>query len=339
MPIRDSTATSISGGASIKRITLPASTQPGDLLLIQWCAATAPDSPPLGWAEIVAYDGSVSHRIYRKFAVPGDANAQITIPSTSVAKVTLTAAVIAAPDSVAPTSGQAGLAETVSSTTHTGPGFTATTTGQVLQFLALKDGSVASSARSISAGYTLLQNQSSGGTGALVAMVAASTADIAAGTVPAVTWTLDQASANGHMVAIAIAPRSNNMAVRATTDVTSPSGATNVGASTMVGAQGDDDPNTYTLVPVSGTAVVSEMKFGTLPGPLKQVIRKIVLDGSNSVTITPSLVQGSTVLATYPAQTLSGITEQSYAITITTAQQAAQTILNDIRWRESITGA
>ncbi len=339
MPIRDSTATSVSGGASIKRITLPASVQPGDLLLIQWSAATAPDSPPLGWAEIVTYDGGVSHRIYRKFAVPGDANLQVTIPSTSVAKVSLAAVVIANPDSVVPTSGLGGLVETVSSTTHAGPSITATTTGLVLQFMSLKDGATASSARSVSAGYTILQNQGTGGTNSMIAMLAVSNTDIAAGTVPAVTWTSDQASANAHTVAIAIAPRSNNVAVRAVTDITTPAGATNIGGASMTAVQSDDDPNTYSLIPVSATAVVSEMKFGTLPSPLKQVIRKVILDGSNSVTITPALVQGTTVLATFAAQNLTGITEQSYTITLTAPQQALQTVLGDIRWRETITGA
>jgi hypothetical protein len=339
MPIRDSTATSVSGAAAVKRITLPASVQPGDLLLIQWSAAVAPDTPPLGWAEIVTYDGGVSHRIYRKFAAPGDANAQITIPSTSVAKVSLAAVVIANPDSVVPTSGQGGLVETVSSTTHVGPGITSTTTGLVLQFLSLKDGATASSARSISAGYTLLQNQGTGGSNSMIAMIAVSTTDIASGTVPAVTWTSDQASSNAHSVAIAIAPRSNNLAVRTITDITSPAGSTNVGGTSMSAVRGDDDPNTYTLIPVSTTAVVSEMKFGTLSGPLKQVTGKVILDGSNTVTITPALVQGTTVLATFAAQVLTGITEQSYTITLTAPQQAAQTVLGDIRWRESITGA
>lgn len=340
MPVlRDSAATSISGAAAIKRITLPPTVQPGDLMFIQWVAGAGPDTPPLGWAEAAGVEGNVSHHIYRKFAVTGDANSQITIPSTSVAKVSLAAFVFANPDTVAPTSGQALLFESTSSTTHVGPPLSATTTGPVLQFLALKDTATASTVRSISAGYTIIKDQSSGGGSAVIAMSALSNADLASGTVPAVTWTADQASANAHMIAISLAPRSTSVAVRASTDITLPAGATNVGGATMVACQGDDDPNTYTLIPVSATAVVSEVKFPTQSTPLTQMIRKLVLDGSNTVTITPALVQGTTVLKTYTNQTLTGIGEQSYSITIPPADQALQTVLSDLRWRETITGA
>jgi hypothetical protein len=337
--LRDKASTSLTGAAAAKKITLPSTVQPGDLLILHWAAGGAPDSAPLGWGAIpVGTDVGVSSRVFFKFAVTGDASSQVTVPSTDVAKVSLTAQVWANADSVTPLAGIGGASETVSSLTHVSAATASSATGPVIQMLALKDTSTASTSRTITPGYQIQVDQSSGGGSALVGMVAVSAADVAAGTVPAATWFIDQASPNAHMITLALAPRSANRAIRTIQDITTIPGTVFVGAATASEARADEDENTYALIPVSSTAGVQEQKLEPTQTPIKSLMGGGILDGSSTVTIIPELVQGTTVLATFPAQVMTGIGELTYTVNLSAGQQASQTILNDLRLRETITG-
>lgn len=339
--LRDKASVQISGGSTAKKITLPSTVQPGDLIILHWAAGGPVDSAPVGWGTIpVGTDTGVSSRLFYKFAVTGDASSQVTIPSTGVAKVAIGAMVWANADSVTPIAVTGGILETASSSTHVSASVTSPSLGPVIQLLTLKDTATASTSRAIASGYTLVYDQAVSGSAAPIAAAWVSNADIAAGAVPTVTWNVDQPSANAHMITIVLAPRSANVAIRATSDVTVPAGATFVGGTTLFGTTGDDDPNTYTLLSNLATAEATEVKFPSdLSSPLKSVGGRMILDGSSSVTMVPEIVQGTTVLATLATQTITGIGEQSWSVNLTAGQQAAQTILTDIRLRQTWSGS
>lgn len=326
-----------------KVLTIPAGVVVGDLMLLQWVGGTALATPPSGWAQVVTNNDGVELTVFRRFAQAGDAGSTVTIDAPTTAKSFMTLLVYSGVSTATPIAGFTSAVEATSQTTHaTGSIAAMPADARVVQFLGMKDGATSSSARTVPSGNTQRENlDSAAGTFGFVSMASERTAATTAGTIASVNWGSDQASATAVMITIVIAPTTSVVGVGPTADVTVPSGSSNVGGTTMHDVQADDDPNTYTLVPVTGVPVTSSLKFGPLSSPLTAVTRKVILEaGTSSVIIIPSLRRGATTIATYSAQTLTGTGEQSYTINIGSGDQTAQaTDLTDIRWFESITGS
>jgi hypothetical protein len=336
------------GGATAKSITLPSSPtlQVGDDMYLQWVGGTDYNNGPAGWA-LIYHEApgavGVSHAVFHRICQAGDPGSTVTVDDTvtTVAKSVLNFVAVRSVDSTGPVAGSNHSNDTSSSVTHNSPSIAGiATTGKVLQFIGMKDGT-ASSTLSPGAAYTSVIRTSSGGaTAPVVGGIAISTADVAAGTVGSQTWTSDQASNNVTMIAIAIKPLSTVVGVRTTTDITVPTGATFVGGADLHSVHGDDDPNTYDRFVLDPTTPqVEEERFPTLPGPLTGYTGKLQLDGAVTVTVTVRLVQGSTVLFTATPITITAAGEQSYHVDFDSTVQAAQTDLTNIRIRKSYVGS
>lgn len=336
------------GGATAKSITLPSSPSlvVGDDMYLQFAGGadlSGTDHYPTGWSiveEEKVSDGNVSvhHVVLHRTCQSGDPGSVVTVVDTvaAIAKSVLQFVAVRSVDSTAPIN-KSGKTFSTSGTTHGTPALSSvTTTGKVLEFLAMKDGT-ASSTLTIDALYDVIARTSTGGTTApIVAGSAISHADIASGTVASKLWTSDQASTNVSTIGIAVAPSSTVVGVRTSSDITLPSSATFTGGTTLFGVHGDDDPNTYDRFIVSAVAQVEEEKFPALPGPLTGYTGKVVLDGAASVDVVVKLVRGSTVIYTGSTHTISAAGEQSYHDDFDGTVQTAQAVdLTDIRVRKS----
>ena len=203
---RDSSTQSRTGGATPKDINLPAAVRAGDLILLQWTAGVDPDGDPSGWTRIFASPiSSMSHIIWYKFAVAGDAGANVLVPSTGIGKVNINAVAYSGADSSTPIEAFTGIAETTSRTTHTSGTVSVADAAMVCQFLGMKDGATSSVTRSGPAGYALRQNATTGGAAYAIVGMAADRLG-SAGTVDAVTWTADQPTSTASMVTVAVTP-------------------------------------------------------------------------------------------------------------------------------------
>lgn len=341
------------GGATAKSITLPAgpTLQVGDDMYLQFVAGgdydnAATGATPAGWSivenELFGVNVSVHQTVFHRVCQAGDPGSVVTVPDTVAAlgKTVLNLVVVRSVNSSGPIQDSSKSHETASSATHATPVATVTNAGKVLQFIGLKD-ATASTTMTLPGTYSVIARTTTGGaTAPIVGVTAISAADIAPPNAASVNWTSDQVSANASMISIAIDPLSTVVGVRTSSDITVPSGATfGGGATTLFGAHGDDDPNTYARFIVSGTAQVEEEKFPALPGPLTGYTGKLSLDGATTVTVVVRLVQNTTVLYTGSGHTIVAAGEQSFHDDFDAGVQATETDLTNLRIRKSYTGS
>ena len=338
---RDSVSATFTSIGSTKQVTLPATIQAGDLLVAQWITGTAPDSTPSGWTLLQQDTNSIIHYVYYRIAQSTDAGALLTIPTSTTVRSILSVFVYSGVSGASPFQASSVKTETVSQTTHTSNTVTTSSPAKVIQLLAMKDPTTNSVTRTGPAGYTLRQNVTVGPSFAQVSMVADSTSDIATGTVPSVTFTSDQSTINASVVTIALAPQTTTVAVRPSTDVTLPAGATVQGGASQAAVLADDDPNTYVSIPLGSTAVTGETKFPTLPAPLSRIVAKIQCEpATTTLSAVFSLVQGTTVIRSYTAfTTVNTSGEAVFDQAVAAGDQTAQTNLADIRVRYAFTGS
>jgi hypothetical protein len=341
------------GGATAKSITLPSgpTLAVGDDMYLAFAAGGDYDgassgATPAGWSiveqELFGVNVSVHQTVFHRVCQSGDPGSVVTVPDTVAAlgKTVLMLVVVRSVNSSGPIQDSSKSHETTSSVTHATPTATVTNAGKVLQFIAMKDGT-ASTTLTLPGTYDVIARATTGGgTAPIVAGTAISHADIAAGTAGSVNWTSDQASANASMIAVVIDLASTVVGVRTSSDITVPSGATfGGGATTLFGAHGDDDPNTYARFIVSGSAQVEEEKFPALPGPLTGYTGKLILDGATTTTVVVRLVQNTTVLYTGSGHTITAAGEQSFHDDFDAGVQATETDLTNLRIRKSYTGS
>lgn len=312
----------------------------GDAMYLMWSGGAAPSSgTPAGWAEIASGLGG-SAKLWFKLAQAGDIGAVVTCePGAGASKVQLALLVLSSVDQVTPNPASNTASETVSQVTHTGPTLTDPVTGKVIQFYWSKEGT-ASSSRALSGAYTKQVDGTNGSpTNAQVAVAAVSNADVT-GAIGAVTWTIDQPSANAFMVALAVGPVSTTVGVFPASDVNI-TGGTVVGAATAAAALGDLDDNTYIQYGVSGVAVHCIERFGSggspLQGPLQQFSLSIKMNGASSVVVTPTLRNGTTPINAQAPHTF--VADGTFTWVVSAPDQAAQTNLADIEVDFAITGS
>jgi hypothetical protein len=288
--------------------------------------------------------------VWTRTCQAGDAGSTVTIPATTVGKARMTCTAIAGPATVGPVAVAASVPEATAQTTHASPTPTNPSSGDpgfVMQFYAAKDGSVSSSARSISTGYTVRDDYSTAAASfAFVSMVATKNTGQAAGVVPAATWTADQATATAVMGTLVVAPASSTVALKPGVDLTVPAGATIVGGTTMSSVWADSDPATLVKVPLSGTAKTAVVRWvgsdgGVPPGPLKHFDVDVqCAPGTATLSMVAKLLQGTTVLHTYTAfATVNTSGVATFSQDVAAGDQTAQTNLSDIRLELDFTGS
>lgn len=351
--------------AAVKTITIPdgsfsvapiqggtpvvqAAVQPGDEMFLQWSAGSdiVPSSLFTGWSDITpaGHPTSWGARLYHRIAQAGDAGRVITMEDTAhAAKVQIALTVLQAADTGSPVNAINEASETTSQTNHVGPTVVSTVTapGKVMEFYFSQEGTAGAS-RAIDGAYTIINDGTNGSaSNGQVASAAISNADVAAGTVPARTWTIDVASNKAYMLAVAVAPVSTTVTVFPQTDVTLPGGSSLVGGATGAAVLGDNDPNTYIDFGVSGVATHIIERFGSvanpLPGPLQSITWDEAMDGAVSVTVTPTLRNGTTPIATYAPHTF--VAAGNFTWNIPGGDQTAQADLTNVQVDLAFTGS
>ncbi|HSK34360.1 MAG TPA: PKD domain-containing protein [Propionicimonas sp.] len=123
-PVTFVAATSTTGNRLNHTVTIPPSTQAGDLLVLFFVAnSTNPTyTGPAGWTQVETQsgDGTVG-RAYRKIATAGDAGTPVTVTSSGYAKDVTTVVAYRGVDPGAPLSDSASQLQTSSTTTHSTP--------------------------------------------------------------------------------------------------------------------------------------------------------------------------------------------------------------------------
>ncbi|WP_030526599.1 hypothetical protein [Phycicoccus jejuensis] len=328
---------------STKSVTIPGTTVVGDLMLLQWVGGTALDSPPPGWSPVQEITDGPQHVVWQRVAQAGDAGSTITVPATSTAKSFLRVLVYAGASSASPIAGSNAAPEASTASVHSTPTVASMPAdAKVVQFYAAKDGATSSSARSIASGHTLLGNlDSAAATFGFVSMAAERDAATTAGTVASVLWTTDQPTATASMITVVLAPATSTVGVRPVADTLVPAGTTFDGGTTIAGVTSDSDPNTRAKIGLTGTAAVAEVRMAPLAAPLNKLEVDVQCSpGTATLSMVVSLYNGTTLIRSYPAFTTvntAGVATFSQAVS--SADQAAQTSLSDIRVRLSLTGS
>jgi PKD repeat protein len=199
-------ASGASTGGTGASVSVPASVQPGDLLVLSVASAgTATHTPPAGWTQVASVTPTgATTTVWQRTAVAGDAGTSVVVAfsTTQKADVTLLAYSAAQVDRA----GVATATEAFAAGNHTQPTVTAAQQGsRVLWLWNVK--SSASTVLSLPDGTVSRSSFTGTGTG-YVTTLAAESAQTVSGAVPGPTSTADGvASGRTTMVALVLAPR------------------------------------------------------------------------------------------------------------------------------------
>lgn len=326
-----------------KSIQIPGSVTAGDLLLLQWLGGSALDSEPAGWSKLQEVNDGPQHIVWYRVAQAGDAGATVTVAATSTAKSFLRVLAYSGVSTTSPVAGSDGIPEPSTAATHVSPAITSMPAdARVVQFFGAKDGATSSSARSVGSGYTLQGNLDSvAASYGFVSMAAEKTAGTTAGTVASVTWTADQPTATASMITVVLAAASSTVGVRPTADTLVPAGTTFDGGTTIAGVTADNDPNTRAKIGLSGTAKVAEVRMETMSSPLNKIEVDVqCAPGTATLNMVVGLYNGTTLIRSYTAfTTVNTAGVATFSQVVSAPDQAAQTLLGDIRIRLTLTGS
>lgn len=332
---------------------LQPSVQVGDLMLLSISAGASPTYSALftGWSEITPAGGPSTWgaKLFYRFAQAGDAGSTVTVEDAAhTAKMELQLTALSGVDTGTPIAAIAMNQDTTANTSHTGPAVTngLAAAATIAQVFFSQEGTAGSAAFTIDGtggnAYTIVNGGRNGSTAnAQVAATALSNAPIVPGSVTARTWTSDASANKNVMMAVVIAPTSTTTTVFPQTDVSLPSGTVITGGATGAAVMGDNDPNTYVDFGVSGVAVHVIERFGSvalpLNGPLQTITADVALNGATSVSVTPTLRNGTTPIATYAAHVFSA--NGSFTWNVPSGDQTAQVDLTNVQVDFAVTGS
>jgi hypothetical protein len=187
---------------SNSQVTIPATVQPGDTLVLlgsyAFGSTTTPANPttPAGWtpAAPMVTNSALQSAVWTKVAVAGDAGTTVSTPLANSSRSTLE---LAAYQGVAATGGIAAIASSqdVSTAAHTSPTVTAPAGDWVVQFWS--DKSSGTTLWTPPSGVTERGTSYGSGTGRTSGLLADSGAPVAAGTYGGDTATTDVVSGRG----------------------------------------------------------------------------------------------------------------------------------------------
>lgn len=327
-------AATFSTAGSVKQIAIPASTVVGDLIVVDYLAATGagPAATPAGFtAGPTASDNCVLATYYR-VAQSGDAGQNVTVSQSGTGSRAQMMITVYRGVATSGSVGQTNTAtESGTSATHVGGSITTSATSWVRRTLAVKDGATPSTTITAPSGFTLRES-SPGNTlssvNQLGLAVADTGADVAAGSQTG-TWTVDQTTSDAAMVVMELVPTTTTVTVRPDATV-STTGCTIVGGATGHAVTADNDPATYIEVPTGGTFTI-KLALETPPSALKSVTIKFYGSGSPvTMSVQAKLAMSGTPIVNFATETAVVTSETTKTYTIDAAGQAAQTTLTDL---------
>lgn len=324
-------------------VTIPATVQAGDLLLLvgglnNGGSAGFDWSTPAGWTK--KDDRSVGSNLYgvlyAKVAVSGDAGATVTLASGTTGKSCAILAAYSGVDQSSPIDGVAGLSETISTASHTTPTLTTTADQDVIVIAAIQSDTTADT-WSTTGGYTKRQDSTDNvNTNGHVVGTLQDKGPEAVGTYGGEAITCSNAAGKAAMWTIAISPQATTQTARPTSDidVTNAVGVPTPGAGSGVYANLAANDDTHYAEISNGGDV--EVGLGALIDPLSgsgHVVsyRAEFAGGATSGTVTATLKQGTTTIASW-TDTLSG-SFATFSHTLTSTQANAITDYSQLRLR------
>lgn len=329
-------------------VTIPATVQPGDAMLlfhVMNSASLAVTTPPTGWdpLEGTQTTASAAYTAWRRVAQAGDAGATVTVGTNggSALKNTMLVGAWSGVDTTTPVDAFTHALESTSQTAHAAGTVNTTNDNDVIVSVAMgKDTGV--TAWTPPGGFTSRVSNFAGGTGQTDGAIADTTTTTHGTGLGGGTWTEDVASTNVCIYTIALAPLSATTSVRPASDVTT-TGWTTVPAQAATDSYAsrlaDGNDLTYASSPTNPNAAVLEVKLGVPPGPLTQIThRGYTSGGATSMTIVTGLYMGTTLIASF-TETALVTAPTTFTYTLNASQQAAQTDLTDLRLRVTATVA
>lgn len=345
---RDAASNSLQASASVS-VTIPATVQPGDLLLlfhVMNSATLAVTNPPSGWnpLETTQFGASAGYTAWSRVAQAGDAGSTVTVGTNggSNLKNTLLLGAWSGVDTTTPVDAFVHALETTSQTTHAA-GTVTTTKDNALIVSAVLAKDSDGTTWTPPAGFTSRGSSFAGGAGQTDGAIADKATTTHGAGLGGGNWTEDTAATNVCIYTVALAPLSATTSVRPASDVTT-TGWTSVPAQGSAGDSyasrlADGNDSTYVSSPTDPDAAVLEVKLGVPPGPLTQLThRGYASGGATSMTITTELVMGTTVIASFQ-ETAIVTSPTTFTYALDAAEQAAQTDLTDLRLRVTATVA
>jgi hypothetical protein len=203
--VRDAAGTSARSATSVS-LTVPASVQPGDaLLLVLSTNSTVTGTAPAGWAEEgrQASGSSITTQVWSRVAQAGDAGAQLTVPLSGQAKATLQLAAYSGVSAADPVAMLAGKVD-VGGTAHTTPTATAQAGSWVVSIWS--DKQAAAHTWSAPTGVVVRDNQAGAGSGDPATLLGDSGIGLPAGTVGGLTATVPTASNRATAFTVVLTP-------------------------------------------------------------------------------------------------------------------------------------
>lgn len=327
-------------------VTIPASVQPGDALLLAFGIAdgAATIATPSGWTSADARtDSGDKWVLFSKVAASGDGGSTVTVSVTGQAAGAHMGAILYAAqgtDTSSPFSVVQGATDATSSASHNAPNATTAVDGCLMVAIMLDRAGAQSTNFTATSGWTVQQQLKPSYT---VSVMEGCVADRAAGTAGPVTGpTLTATATSTHTAlwTVALSPATTVQTARPVSDVTT-SGWTAVPTATPVAANlADQSDSTYVESPTSPSASVLEVKLPTLgAAPATVTSRFALAGGAVSGTVVTSLRQGTgTEIASWTEANPTS-TPTTYVYALTPEQQAAVTDLTDVRIRTVVTAA
>lgn len=206
-PVAFVASSSANASATVHRVTLPATVQAGDCLVLLMTTNTVAAIPEpagvTGWAGVQnVAGGDFRTRAWERIAVAGDGGRQLSVTLPATIKASL--AVLAYRNcSAGGVTASAAAVETVSRTAHTAPAVAVAAEGSRL-ISAWADKSSATTTMTAPAGTTARLLSTGSSSGRITALVADS--QPAAGTAAPLTATANSATAKATMLSLVIAP-------------------------------------------------------------------------------------------------------------------------------------
>lgn len=209
-PITFVDATAANVNATAHRVTVPASVQPGDAMIlaltVNTSATVGNPTGVTGWRLLgVESNGSMSTRIWTKVATAGNAGATVTVTASAISKGNFVLSAYRGTSTVDPVASWDSSLETTSRTSHTTPTVpVASDRSWVVWYWAHKDNTT--TALVPPAGVATRSSGTQTGSGRVTGLLVDTNAPVAIGTAAGQTATAATAASNATMWSIVLAP-------------------------------------------------------------------------------------------------------------------------------------
>lgn len=327
-------------------VTVPASVQPGDALLLAFGIAdgAAAIATPSGWtASDSRSDSGDKWALFSKVAASGDGGSTVTVAVTGQAAGAHMGGLLYAAqgtDTSSPFSVVQGATDATSSASHNAPSATTTVDGCLMVSFMLDRAGSQSTNFTATSGWTVQQQLKPSYTTSVMEGCVADKAGGTAGPVTGPTLTATATSTHTALWTVALSPATTVQTARPVSDVTTTGWTAVPTASPLAANLADQSDTTYALSPTAPAASTLEVKLATLAAAPAVISNKFALSGgATSGTIITSLRQGAgTEIASWTEDSPTS-TPTAHVYALTTEQQAAVTDLTDLRIRTVVTAS